>query len=37
MLTQLKKPTHAKGSCKELVEQFSPKQVMKRFEQIFLK
>jgi hypothetical protein len=37
VLTQLKKPSHTKGFYKELVEQFSPKQVMKRFEQIFLK
>jgi hypothetical protein len=37
VLTQLKKPTHTKGSYKELVEQFSPKRVMERFDQIFLK
>lgn len=37
ILAVLKKPTHPKGIYKELVDQFSPKQVMKKFEQIFLK
>jgi hypothetical protein len=37
VLTRLKKPTHTKGFYKELVKEFSPKQVMKRFDQIFLK
>ena len=37
ILTMLKKPTHSEGSYKELVEQFLPTQVMKKFDQIFLK